>query len=319
MREHRTWLVAGVSTAGAAAIIIAFTAQDTTAIRDTAPTVRLDGTILRTAPCSYIGLYHRGAPETYAGVTSFTRATRVKPDIVSYYSGWLEPFQTRFAVIAARHDAVPLVQIDPKGISLRAIATQDYDSYLRSYAAAVRSYHRPVILSFGHEMNGDWYSWGYKHQSPKAFVAAWRHIVKVFRRQHADNVTWLWTVNTIGRHNSIPAPYAWWPGSSYVTWIGIDGYYAQPFNTFASLFGPTIKAVRTLARDPIPILISETGALSNASQPVKITNLFAGIRAYGLLGFVWFDVNHKKDWSVSSPAAVTAFRRGAEVYFRPVS
>jgi hypothetical protein len=30
----------------------------------------------------------------------------------------------------------------------------------RAYAAAVRSYQRPVILSFGHEMNGFWYSWG---------------------------------------------------------------------------------------------------------------------------------------------------------------
>ena len=76
---------------------------------------------------------------------------------------------------------MPLVQINPKGINLAAIASGHYDSYLSSYAEAVRSYHRPVILGFGHEMNGNWYSWGYRHTSPADFVAAWRHIVTLFR------------------------------------------------------------------------------------------------------------------------------------------
>ena len=67
------------------------------------------------------------------------------------------------------------------GVSLAAIASGRYDAYLRSYAAAVKAFGSQVILSFGHEMNGYWYSWGYRHTSPAAFVAAWRHIVTVFR------------------------------------------------------------------------------------------------------------------------------------------
>ena len=59
---------------------------------------------------------------------------------------------------------------------------------------------------------------------------------------------------------------------------------------FAPLFGPTIAAVRALTADPI--LIAETGAVPAAGQPAKITDLFAGIRSYGLLGFVWFDVTN---------------------------
>ena len=66
-----------------------------------------------------------------------------------------------------------------------------------AYAKAVRSYRHPVILSFGHEMNGDWYSWGYRHTSPATFVAAWRHIVNAVPPLDARNVTWLWTVNII--------------------------------------------------------------------------------------------------------------------------
>ena len=123
--------------------------------------------------------------------------------------------------------------------------------------------------------------------SPALFVAAWRHIVTVFRQQGADNVTWLWTVNIIDTARRDPSPRRGGPASSYVTWVGIDGYYLKPSWTFASLFGPTIKAVRALTLDPI--LISETGAGPAAGQPAKIADLFAGARAYGLLGFVWFD------------------------------
>jgi mannan endo-1,4-beta-mannosidase len=260
---------------------------------------------------SIIGVFHRGAPQSYAGVTAFTKATGVSPRLVSYYSGWLEPFQVGFAAEAARHGALPLVQIDPTQISLAAIAARQYDDYLRSYADAVRSFGHKVILSFGPEMNGNWYSWGYKHTPAKVFVAAWRHIVDVFRRQGAHNVIWMWTVNIIhpGGSREIANPARWWPGRSYVTWIGMDGYYYKPSWTFAPLFGPTIKILHTLSRVPIPILISETGA-PTAYQPAKIADLFAGIRAYGLLGFVWFDANHVEDWSLSTPAAIAAFRRG---------
>jgi mannan endo-1,4-beta-mannosidase len=144
----------------------------------------------------------------------------------------------------------------------------------------------------------------------------------VFREQGVHNVIWMWTVNVIhpgsGQISSaeIPSPARWWPGSSYVTWVGIDGYYYKPSWTFAPLFGPTIKIVHALSRVPIPILISETGAPA-AYQPTKITDLFAGIRAYGLLGFVWFDANGAEEWNLSSSAAIAAFRRGANAINDP--
>ncbi len=268
-------------------------------------------------PESYLGVYAAGVPDSYAGVTAFTAATGVKPDVVVYYSGWLEPFKVSFAAAAVRHHAVPLVQIDPTDVSLAAIASGNYDSYLRSYATAVKALGTPVILSFGHEMNGHWYSWGYRHTSPAVFVAAWRHIVTVFRASGAQNVTWLWTVNISGRHHNIPSPARWWPGNSYVTWVGIDGYYYKPSWTFASLFGPTIKAVRALTLDPI--LIAETSVEPTAGKPAKIADLFAGVRAYGLLGFVWFNARGDQDWSLSGAAAVAAFRRGAAAYREPAS
>ena len=87
--------------------------------------------------------------------------------------------------------------------------------------------------------------------------------------------------------------------------------------TFAPLFGPTIVAVRTLTGDPI--LIAETGVAPAAGQSAKIADLFAGIRAYGLLGFIWFDADGMDDWRLTSPAAIAAFRQGAGAYHRLAS
>jgi hypothetical protein len=161
-------------------------------------------------------------------------------------------------------------------------------------------------------MNGDWYSWGYRHAAPAVFVAAWRHIVTLFRALGARNVTWLWTVNIIHRGGIIATPTRWWPGRSYVTWVGLDGYYYDRAWKFAPLFGPTIAAVRELTHDPI--LIAETAAAPGTGQASKIADLFAGIRLYGLLGFVWFDSVHVKDWRLDNPAAIAVFRQNAKAY-----
>ena len=100
-----------------------------------------------------------------------------------------------------------------------------------------------------------------------------------------------------------------------MNWVGIDGYYLRRSWTFASLFGPTIKAIRKLTLDPI--MISETSALPIAGKPAKIADLFHGVRAYGLLGFVWFNANSHGSWSISDPASSAAFRRGARTYQGP--
>jgi len=308
-----------IAAAGTVAVVlIAFAMHIVDRPPQAPPVAQQKGRVpLPITPVSYVGVYPDGVSDSYNGVTAFTNATSVKPNIILYYSAWLEPFQAAFATSAAKHGALPLVQINPYGASVAAIAAGQYDNYLSAYAEAVRAYGHPVILSFGHEMNGYWYPWGYLHTSPAVFVAAWRHVVSLFRAVGARNVTWMWTVNTIHARANVPAPGRWWPGSSYVNWVGIDGYYNDPSLTFASLFGPTIAAVRGLTH--APILIAETAASPSAGQSAKIADLFAGVHLYGLLGFVWFDADRVEDWRLTSAAALASFRRNAEKYYRPAS
>jgi Glycosyl hydrolase family 26 len=303
----------------AAAVVMISAAATVVLLRATAPASGPSASggpvVVRLAarPESYLGAFVKGVPASYHPISSLAARTGTQPNLDLYYSGWGEPFKTGFADQAARHGAVPMVQIDPGQVSLAAIAAGHYDSFVRQFARDVAAYGARtdggVVIGFGHEPNGSWYSWGFRHASPAVFVAAWRHIVTVFRRQGAGNVTWLWTVNVLDPKTHIPSPAAWWPGRSYVTWVGIDGYYLRPSWKFAPLFGPTIKAVRALTLDPI--LISETAATPSAGKAAKIADLFAGIRAYGLLGFVWFDVRKNHDWRLAGPAAIAAFRHGA--------
>jgi mannan endo-1,4-beta-mannosidase len=280
----------------------------------TAPSpVRAVHARLSAKPLSRLGVFEDGA--SFAPVDQFAAATHRQPNVVLYYSSWYEKFQTGFADQASASGAVPLVQINPFGVSLADIAAGKYDGYLISYADQVRNFGRPVIIGFAHEPNGNWYPWGAGRTSPASFIAAWRHIVDVFRAQGADNVTWLWTVNSMSKGAGPIAGL--WPGAAYVTWVGIDGYYVRPTDTFASVFDPTLAAVRELTGDQV--LISETAVgPATGDQPGKIADLFAGVRAQHLLGLVWFDKAqdrgpYRQDWRLEGdPAALAAFRKGAD-------
>jgi hypothetical protein len=262
-------------------------------------------------PASYLGVYETGPPHTYQPVAEFTGVVGRQPNLVGYYSGWREPFQTSFAETVRGRCAVTILQMDPTDASVPKIAAGGYDGYLRSYADSVRDFGYPVVIGFGHEMNAPWYSWGYRQVSASTFVAAWQHIVTLFRSQGAENVTWLWTLQA---DEPGTAPIVrWWPGAQYVTWVGIDGYYYRPSDTFASVFGKTIAQVRALTTHPV--LLSETSVGPEAGQTMKIPNLFAGMRQYGTLGLVWFDITqddgiYHQDWRVEGNAAAEiAFRR----------
>ena len=278
-------------------------------------------TSLPSSAGSYLGVYTKGLPASYSKVSAFRAATGSTPDIVMYYSGWYVPFPTKFAVTVADNGAAPLVQMDPDDINISKIASGASDAYLSQYAEAVKAYRHPVILSFGHEMNGSWYSWSNGRTSPATFKSAWRHIVTLFKALGAHNVTWLWTANIINntKTGTIPSPKAWWPGAAYVNWVGLDGYYLKPNWQFAPLFGPTISVVRSFTSDPI--LIAETGAETTADQPAKVADLFSGVKRYGLLGFVYFNTTNKAQqaFGLSSRAAIDAFRKGASTYHRPGS
>jgi mannan endo-1,4-beta-mannosidase len=276
-------------------------------------------TSLPAKTASYLGVFENGAPGSYLPVSNFAKATGRRPNIALYFSNWQQPFNFSFARQARANHAVVLVQMDPFTARLSKIAAGKQDFYLKPFADEVRTFHYPVIISFAHEMNGNWYPWGKGKATPRQFRKAWRHVVNVFRRQHANNVTWLWAVHSIG--TKLKTLHSYWPGSKYVTWVGLDGYYALPTDNFRYVFGNTVRAVRKLTKKPKPVLISETAVgKATGKQRAGIANLFAGIQRQRLLGMVWFDRHqtqdvHHQDWRLEGkPGAIAAFIKATSGY-----
>ena len=266
------------------------------------------------AGCRYVGVALARMGE--APLRAFERLSGVKPQIEENYWAFGQPFPSGWARRLLGHGILPLMQINPRRASLAAIAAGRYDAYLRRFAAEVRALGAPVALSFAHEMNGSWYPWGFGHVQPEVFVAAWRHVHDVLGAAGARRAIWVWTVaHTAPQAGRLFAPVGpYWPGAAYVNWVGLDIYYSNPKTTFRTSFMPTIGAVRRFTRDPI--LLSETAVPDQYDQVQQISNLFAGARAAGLLGVIWYDQDARMSWELNNrPAALAAFRRDAR-WFR---
>jgi mannan endo-1,4-beta-mannosidase len=266
-------------------------------------------------PCAQPQRRELGVVTAVQSLTGYPARTGVRPNIVEFYTGFGRPFWVAAFNAAEAIGAVPLMQWNPVSVRITSIADGSQDAYIRKFASAVRDYRCPVIVSFGHEMNGNWFPWGYRHTSPTVFDTAWRRIVDVFASQHASNVTWLWTTNVERPGNGASALAPWWPGAAYVSWVGVDGYYRYPAATFASVFDGTLKQIARI--DPAaPVLIAETAVnVRSPSALGQLADLFGSIASKHLLGFVWFDVKADENWVLEdSPAVLAAFRAAAAAW-----
>jgi hypothetical protein len=262
----------------------------------------------------YVGVFEPGEQSSYQAIDDFTAQTGLQPQVILYYSSWNQPFNSQFSRTVRANHAIPFVELLPNDVAMSSIVDGRWDSYLRSYAAQVRQFGSQVIIGFAPEMNGNWYSWGYGKVSSTEFVAAWRHVVNTFRSVGAKNVTWLWAVSEVDSEQ--PAIRPWWPGSDYVTWAGVDGYYYRPTDTFDSVFGLGISQIRALTDKPI--FIPETAVGPGPTQAAQIAETFQGVRKDHLLGLVWFDQEQSDgpyhlDWRLEGDkTGISAFRRGVQ-------
>lgn len=253
---------------------------------------------------------------TIEDLGAFTGTTGVHPNIDEYYVPWGLPFNRVTAEEIASMGAMPMISWEPftRATTLVDIASGKQDAYINSWAHAIAVYHRHIAISFAAEMNGSWEDWGPTHATASEFVSAWRKIHNLFLKAGAENVTWAWTVNII---NGVNVPLRqYWPGASYVDWIGIDGYWwgrdSSAGFTFSAIFDPTLMEVRRFTNNPV--IIAETGG-APGYKITAVHDLFYGVEhTRGMLGFVWFNVNARAaDWRLQdSPAATAAYRLGAK-------
>jgi mannan endo-1,4-beta-mannosidase len=249
----------------------------------------------------FLGVEAPGASGSLAPVVRFAHSVGRRPNIVGQYVAWNTPFAAQSVTRAWSYGALSYLAWEPFDVSVQSIAQGHSDAYITQFAKAVRALNLPIALSFGHEMNGNWYPWGTKQTTPAEFVAAWRRVHDLFIQAGATNVLWVWNPNDI-----YPVPQVqlkpYYPGNAYVDWIGITGYVATTGpHTYADLYAPTITEIRSFTAKPFIIAETsvETGPGEVASAQQLITRTVADHA--DVLGLIWFDYNKGGvDWRVES-------------------
>jgi hypothetical protein len=259
----------------------------------------------------YLGLEIPNSPDSTAPAAQFATWTGKKPDLLGAYVAWDSSFDTTAASNAWKYGAMYFMVWEPYDTTAQRIAAGDSDNYIVRFAEDVRSLNVPIALSFGHEMNGNWYPWGTKQTTAADFVAAWRHIHDLFARVGATNAIWVWDPNNIYPVPTV-ALQLYYPGDAYVDWAGITGYWTVfgP-HTFATLFQPTLTEIRQFTSKPV--LIAETSVEAGANEVASVNALFQAVDKHSdVIGFVWYDYDRQGDWRLENrPDVEAAFRTGA--------
>jgi len=194
--------------------------------------------------------------------------------------------------------------------ALRRIIEGDFDDYILRTARTLRDFERPVLVSFAHEMNGDWYPWSERVNGNGSgeYVAAYRHVHGLVASVGARNVSWAWSPN-VEYPGSQPLA-GLYPGHSYVDVIAVNGYNfgtSQAWSLWQNpleLFGSTLSRVRDLAPGK-SLMIGETSSSEvGGNKAVWISDLFSWLHTQpDVEAVVWFNLNKETDWRIDSSAA----------------
>jgi len=254
----------------------------------------------------------------------FDAATGTRAQLVASYVSMASPLAPSFLHSVMRVDgsATPVIEIEPPG-GLAGFPSAADTTWLKALAGQIAALARPVWISFAPEADGSWYPWG---QNPRGFIVAWKQVRQAISSPY---VTWLWQMSALGSSSPTNIMTSYWPGSSEVDIVGLDGYLYAPGDTFARRFGsvPTATAAGTGTLGQVravwggPVIIAETAvspllntAAKPAGQAAGVTDLVQGVGINGLLGLVYFDLDactqgcgpYKQDFRLESNAAALA-------------
>lgn len=273
-------------------------------------------------------IHHRGVTlgvnldtgSSVAGLRSFVGETGIRPKVVMWYQTWDQAMAQHWQLAAlASRRAIPMITWMPMrrgvGIPLSQIAAGRFDSYIRSAARVAAHWHHILYIRFAHEMNLGSSLWGPGREgnTPAIFVAAWRHVVSLFRKAGAVNAEFVWSPN-VNCQGHCPFT-AFYPGNKWVDWVALDGYnYAQVegdrWMTFKQIFGPSYARITRLSSRPV--MIGETASTElGGSKPQWILGIASALEHFTRIkALVWFDRIKETDWRIdSSPASLQAFRQ----------
>jgi mannan endo-1,4-beta-mannosidase len=295
----------------------------------------------------YWGVSINGVPQGVSQLNALDAEVERAPSELTWYQGWDEAYPAQTVQSSWQRGALPMItweskptydpdpaQADP-AYSLDRIISGSYDSYLRTFAQAVKAEGLPVVIRLDQEMNGNWFPWseGINGNTAGQYAQMWQHVWNIFQAAGAnDYVIWLWAPNRVDTLKHAPPLSELYPGDKYVDWIDIDAYwrYTTEAPTFDAVLGESMTELAAVTTKPV--FIAETAGMETdpttgddvgEDKTLYTSSLFAGIESNSrIIGFSWFDnvattlengVPVTNDWRIDSDASnLFAFKSGLE-------
>jgi hypothetical protein len=205
-----------------------------------------------------------------------------------------------------------------------------FDDYITDFATDAKEFGGRLILRPFHEMDGDWFPWRIRYPNTKRqFIAAWRHVVTIFREVGATNVKFLWNPNgCLARCPAgTPTMKSIYPGNAYVDYLGMSAFNWgeargawekahrgwQRWQTMVEVLRGKYTALTALASRK-PVIVAELGSSTDAPRNTSKagwirTGYPAAWRAFPRIkAIVYFNVdlgdgrgNVHEHWSLTTP------------------
>lgn len=258
-------------------------------------------------------------PDEVAQVRRFESQLGRQLDIVQTFRKWQQPILRESDTTLM--DGNRFLLLSWSGGDTREIVAGRHDRLIHERARAIKGTHKPIFLRWERGMEEP----GIRPRIHSAadYIAAWRHIRRIFDQERVDNVAWVWcpTAKGFGADN---AP-SFYPGDGQVDWICAEVYPGGNYDYRD--FTEASKLFRQWAESrPKPIMIAEFGVpraydgrraewLRNAARPLQNPRIKAA---------VYYDsdrdsAKRRYQFSVSGdPRAVSALRQLATTpFFNP--
>lgn len=287
--------------------------------------------------------------------------------VIASSSYWGEQnFPSKNVELIARHGSIPLLfwspwdqpyieSRPPDRFSLPEILAGKWDSYIDRWADSARRFDKPLLVSWGLEMNGTWFPWSgiYYHETksgsggkggkkersgPELFRQTYRYVIKRVKARGATKILWVFHAN----NNAYPEEEwntlaNYYPGSDLIDILGISAYgkmfQETPWFSFTKAMERCYRELGALDPDK-PMIVAEWAVgefpkvgdkaewigAAFADFPSKFPRVKAAV--------YWHERWQNKDESFSnlrvnsSPEALAAYRQGiADPYWlsRPLA
>jgi len=302
---------------------------------------------------AYVDFGEGEAQVTYDALTGFEQLTGKRLATVAFGNFWGDQaFPEKTVRIISSYGAVPLIfwspwdkpyeeARGPDRFGLHAILAGKWDSYIDAWADAARQYGKPLLVTWGLEMNGTWFPWsgvffgggkviGHKdghplHEGPELYKQTYRYVVDRVRARKATNILWGFHANNYSSPRSAwNRMSSYYPGTHYVDWLGLSVYgkmsRSEGWPNFDDMMADPYAEICHLDPEK-PVFLAEWGvgefppgdkAGFIATAFKQIPSAYPRVR----LAVYWHERWENKDGSYSnlrvnsSPEALKAYRTG---------